>query len=94
MSMPIALFRTPNWSSYSRSLKRHGSLMVWFDPGMSWFAAQNGKVGHPEKFSAAAIQFCLSMKVLFGLPLHQIEPCCATGSSNHGEAGSWRAFWL
>ena len=71
MSKPIPLFRTTNWSSYSRALKRRGSLMVWFDPEMSWFAAPSGKAGHPERFSAAAIQFCLSIKVLFGLPLRQ-----------------------
>jgi hypothetical protein len=36
------------------------------------------------------------MKVPFGMALRQIEPCCATGSSNHGEAGSSRACcaWL
>ena len=69
MSKPVPLFRTTNWSSYSQALKRRGSLMVWFDPEMSWFAVPSGKAGHPERFSAAAIQFCLSIKVLFGLPL-------------------------
>ena len=71
MSKPIPLFRTTNWSSYSRALKRRGSLMVWFDPEMAWFAVSSGKAGHPERFSAAAIQFCLSNKVLFRLPLRQ-----------------------
>ncbi len=45
--------------------------MVWFDPEMTWFAAPSGKAGHPERFSAGAIQFCLPIKVLFGLPLRQ-----------------------
>jgi len=45
--------------------------MVWFDPEMAWFANPSGKAGHPERFSAAAIQFCLSIKVLLGLPLRQ-----------------------
>lgn len=71
MSKLVPLFRTTNWSSYSLSLKRRGSLMVWFDPDMAWFAAPSGKAGHPERFSAAAIQFCLSIRVLFGLPLCQ-----------------------
>ncbi len=71
MSKPVPLFRTTNWSSYSQALKRRGSVMVWFDPEMAWFATPNGKAGHPERFSAAAIQFCLSIKVLFGLPLRQ-----------------------
>ena len=41
------------------------------DPERAWFATPNGKPGHPERFPAAAIQFCLSVKVLFGLPLRQ-----------------------
>jgi len=71
MSKPVPVFRTTNWSSYNQALKRRGSLMVWFDPDLAWLAAPNGKPGHPERFSAAAIQFCLSVKVLFGLPLRQ-----------------------
>ena len=38
---------------------------------MWWFATPSGKPGHPERFSAVAIPFCLSMKILFGLPLRQ-----------------------
>lgn len=45
--------------------------MVWLDPEMYWFAASSGQPGHPKRFSASAIQFCLSMKVLFGLSLRQ-----------------------
>ena len=45
--------------------------MVWFDPEMSWFVALKRRPGHPERFSAAAIPFCLSITVLFGLPLRQ-----------------------
>lgn len=75
MSKPVPVFRTTNWSSYSQALKRRGSLMVWFDPEMSWFAVPDGKPGHPERFSAAAIQFCLAVKVLFGLPLRQATGC-------------------
>ena len=38
---------------------------------MDWHARKNGKRGHPETFSDSAIQLCLTMKVLFGLPLRQ-----------------------
>ena len=67
MTRSITLFCRTNWSGYRRSLKRGGSPVVWFDPEMSWFAALNGKVGHPERFPAEAIRLCLSLKVLFGL---------------------------
>jgi len=40
-------------------------------PGDGLFAASSQKVGHPERFSATAIHFCLTVKVLFGLPLRQ-----------------------
>ena len=66
MSKPVPVFGTMNWSRYNQALKRRGSLMVWFDADMPWFACPSGKVGHPERFSATAIQFCLSIKVLLG----------------------------
>ncbi|KGH26153.1 transposase ISSpo9 [Comamonas testosteroni] len=41
------------------------------DKGMSWFAAISGKRGRSPQFSDAAIQFCLTIKNLFGLALRQ-----------------------
>ena len=38
---------------------------------MLWFAAASGKRGRSPKFSDAAIQFCLTLKNLFGLALRQ-----------------------
>jgi hypothetical protein len=38
---------------------------------MEWSAPKRGRPGRPETFSDAAIQFCLSIKVLFGLALRQ-----------------------
>ena len=48
---------------------------------MTWEAVSSGKRGRQPDDSDAAILTCLTMKVLFGLALRQIEPCCATGSS-------------
>ena len=54
------------------ALNRRGSLMVWFDPQMKWFSAcGNGKRGRDLTFSDPAIQFCLMIKILYGLPLRQ-----------------------
>jgi hypothetical protein len=64
-------YKTTNWSAYNESLKRRGSLTIWFDPEMTWRAPQTGKCGRQPSFSDAAIQTCLTMKVLFGLPLRQ-----------------------
>lgn len=64
-------YRTKNWSAYNAALKSRGSLLVWFDPEMAWFAGRSDKRGRSDTFSDAAIQFCLMVKGLFGLPLRQ-----------------------
>ena len=64
-------YRTTNWSEYNASLKARGSLTVWLDKEMQWLAQPNGKRGRNQTFSDAAIQFCLSIKCLFGQPLRQ-----------------------
>ena len=38
---------------------------------MTWLALHDGGPGRPAVFSDAAIQFCLTIKVLFKLPLRQ-----------------------
>jgi hypothetical protein len=64
-------YKTTNWSSYNDSLKRRGSLSIWFDPEMVWVPPPSGRRGRQQNFSDAAIQACLTLKVLFGLPLRQ-----------------------
>jgi IS5 family transposase len=72
MSKPEpARYRTTNWSAYNAALRQRGSLLVWLDREMAWAAPKRGRPGRPETFSDAAIQFCLSIKVLFGLALRQ-----------------------
>ena len=64
-------YKTTNWSSYNDSLKRRGSLSIWLDPEMVWVPPPSGKRGRQQSYSDAAIQGCLTLKVLFGLPLRQ-----------------------
>ena len=72
MSRPTPpTYRTRNWPAYNEALKRRGSLTIWFDPAMTWDAVPTGKRGRQQTYSDAAIQTCLSMKVLFGLALRQ-----------------------
>ena len=72
MSKPApSRYRTLNWSSYNASLRERGSLTVWFDSGMAWHATPSGRRGRQQTFSDAASQACLTIKVLFGLPLRQ-----------------------
>ena len=72
MSKPSpARYRTTNWSSYNASLRKRGSLLIWVDKDMTLRAPCGGRPGRPPTFSDAAVQFCLSIKVLFKLPLRQ-----------------------
>ncbi len=84
-----ARYRTTNWSEYNAALRQRGSFSVWFDPDTAWHAGKTGKRGRPETFSDAAIQTCLTLKVLFGLPLRQSEPVKAPPVRAH-----WRTGWL
>ena len=68
---PCARYRTTNWKSDNDALKRRGSLLIWLDKAMVWRAPKAGRNGRPPVFSDGAIQFCLMVKVLFGLPLRQ-----------------------
>ncbi|WP_425342877.1 transposase [Sagittula salina] len=44
---------------------------MWFDPEMIWEAAPTGRRGRQQTYTNAAIQTCLSMKLLFGMALRQ-----------------------
>jgi len=68
---PSAKYRTTNWPTYNAALKSRGSLMLWIDKEMSWHGEALGKRGRIMTFSDAAIQFCITIKGLFGLPLRQ-----------------------
>ncbi len=65
------IYRTKNWPEYNRALKQRGSLTIWFSPDVTWKAAPTGKRGRQPRYSDAAIQACLTLKVLFGMPLRQ-----------------------
>ncbi len=46
--------------------------MIWIDPQMQWLSTQgNGLRGRDPTFTDAAIQFCLTLKALYNLPLRQ-----------------------
>ena len=64
-------YKTLNWPAYNKALKRRRSLTIWFDPDMAWAAKPTGKRGRQPVYSNAAVQTCLTMKVLFGMALRQ-----------------------
>ncbi|MDD8023425.1 MAG: transposase [Paracoccaceae bacterium] len=81
MSRPTPpTYKTGNWPAYNEALKRRGSLTFWFDPAMTLEAVPPGKCGRQPDHSDAAIQTCLTMKVLFGMALCKrqgsLRACC------------------
>jgi hypothetical protein len=65
MSKPSpTCYRTTNWSDYTAALRNRGSLLTWLAP-------PDGKPGRPAVFRGAVIQFCLTIKARFKLPLRQ-----------------------
>ena len=71
-------YRTTNWPEYNAALKHRGSLDVWFDPEMQWLSVPVGRPGRPMRFSGSAIELCLTLKVLFSLPLRQVTGLVAS----------------
>ena len=51
--------------------KQRGPLLIWFDPETIWLAEPSGKPGRPAMGAGAAIQACLTLQAVFGLPLRQ-----------------------
>ena len=66
-----ARYKTTNWTAYNAALKARGSLTIWLNKDMQWYAPPSGKRGRQRRFSEAAIQFCLCIKCLFNLALRQ-----------------------
>jgi len=60
-----ARYSTTNRSGSSASLCKRGSLPLWSDEEMTWFAPHDGRPGR------LAIHFYLTIKLLFMLPLRQ-----------------------
>jgi len=64
-------YKTTNWPAYNKSLKKRGSLTIWLDPPLNWYAPLSGKRGRSATYTDQAIECCLTIKALFQLPLCQ-----------------------
>ena len=67
-------YRVKNWSSYNRALVARGSLTVWIDDGLwqQWRSGAPATGGSVCLFDQA-IEWMLTMRVLFGWPLRQTQ---------------------
>ncbi len=68
-------YRVQNWPDYDRALVRRGDLTIWFckDAVAAWNAAPSGARGRPQRYSSAAIETALTLRLVFGLPWRQTE---------------------
>jgi hypothetical protein len=64
-----------NWSDYDRSLVERGNLTVWLSPDAiaQWNAKPSRRRGGQRKYSDLAIETALTLRLLFQLPLRQVE---------------------
>jgi hypothetical protein len=75
LSRPKPRYRVTNRSEYDASLKRRGSLTVWFtdEAIQAWRAEPRTTPGGQSHYSALAITTALTMRMVFHLALRQTE---------------------
>lgn len=72
---PKEKYKLSNWSEYNESLKKRGSLTIWFEEGVknNWLYTGQQKPGGKKLYGDVAIEFCLTIRSLFRLPYRQTE---------------------
>lgn len=67
--------RVTNWAAYNESLRRRGDLTVWVSEDVQclWSASRRMSRGGQPKYSDLAITLCLTLRVVYGLPLRQTQ---------------------
>src|SRR5205085_12086166 len=67
--------KVTNWRDYDESLRRRGSLTVWFSDEAvgEWEAERRTSRGGQPAYSDLAITTALTLKAVFGLALRQTE---------------------
>ncbi len=69
-------YRLRNWHQYTNALKQRGSITFHFadEVTQTWLNPnKTGKPGASNTYSEQAIAACLSVKIVFGLPLRQAQ---------------------
>jgi len=68
-------YRVTNWPEYDQGLVRRGDLTIWIsqDAIDGWQPSPTGTRGGQRRFSDAAIETALTIRLLFHLPLRQTE---------------------
>jgi hypothetical protein len=64
-------YRVTNWTAYNESLRLRGDLAIWVSDEVRalWPAPRRRTRGGQCRYSDLAITLCLSLRVVYGLPL-------------------------
>lgn len=73
--MAKTIYRLSNWSHYNRALIQRGSLTIWFSEEAidQWTYGGAPQQGAQYTYSDRAIETCLSLRLVFHLPLRQTQ---------------------
>ncbi len=68
-------YRVTNWREYYDSLRNLGDLTIWItgDAQKKWAAARRKSRGGQPKYSDLAIAMCLTLSMVYKLPLRQTQ---------------------
>jgi len=68
-------YRVTNWREYNESLRNRGDLTIWIssDVQTHWAAARRGSRGGQPRYSDLAITMCLTLGMVYKLPLRQTQ---------------------
>ena len=68
-------YRVANWGAYNESLRNRGDLTIWItgDAQKKWAAARRKSRGGQPKYSDLAIAICLTLGMVYKLPLRQTQ---------------------
>jgi hypothetical protein len=75
-----ARYRVRNWPAYEAGLKRRGDLTLWLDEDAiaGWHAPRRTTPGGQPRYSDAAIELVLMLRLVFHLALRQAEGFAAS----------------
>ena len=78
--IPKARNRVQNWPAYDAGLKRRGDLTLWLDEAAlaRWQAPRRTTPGGQARYSDAAIELVLMLRLVFHLALRQAEGFAAS----------------
>jgi hypothetical protein len=68
-------YRVTNWAEYNESLRNRGDLTIWgsSDVQNHWAAPRRGSRGGQPPYSDLAITLCLTIGMVYKLPLRQTQ---------------------